>query len=292
MNKGVASAIAAAGIGIWLSFPASAADLPVYTKAPAAAPFGWTGFYVGGNIGYGPGTASNSLSFSQNDNPNSDNAFAFSATDSVRVKGVNGGAQAGYNWQVRNFLFGLETDFQASGERGTNTFAGTVLNLQTFLNAGNNPATVTDSVKLDWFGTTRARLGFVSDRWLVYGTGGVAYGELNLSGNIQPTNFAPAIQNGPIVWNQSTTRVGWTAGAGVENAITRNWSWKLEYLYVDLGTASAKLSGGIGIVGITPENCYGRSAGACNPAGNAAAGTITSRFTDNIVRLGVNYRFN
>src|SRR5215472_1103145 len=242
---------------------ASAADLgrpapaPIYTKAPAAAPFGWTGFYVGGHVGYGPGTASNNLSFLQNDLPFSSNAFAFGATDSVKVSGVNGGTQAGYNWQVRNFLVGLETDIQASGEKGTNTFAGTILNLTPGLNQGNNPAAVTDSTKLDWFGTTRARLGFVSDRWLVYGTGGVAYGKVNLSGSIQPANeLAGFNNNAPIVWNQSTTRVGWTAGAGVENAITRNWSWKLEYLYVDLGTASANLSGGVGTTAGGPGNCY------------------------------------
>jgi outer membrane immunogenic protein len=67
MDRRVATAIAAAGI-FWLPAAASAADLPqapVYAKAPAVAPFGWTGFYIGGNFGYGPGTASNNLSFTQ-----------------------------------------------------------------------------------------------------------------------------------------------------------------------------------------------------------------------------------
>jgi outer membrane immunogenic protein len=209
----------------------------------------------------------------------------------VKVNGINGGAQAGYNWQVRNVLIGLETDIQASGEKGTNTFAGTIQNFTPAFNQGNNSATVTDSTKLDWFGTTRARLGLVTDRWLVYGTGGVAYGEVNLSGNVQPSNDIAGVNNAPIVWNQSTTRVGWAAGVGVENAITRNWSWKLEYLYVDLGTATASLSGGLGTSFAPHQNCYGAAIG-CNFAQNPASGTTSSHFTDNIVRLGVNYRLN
>jgi outer membrane immunogenic protein len=121
----------------------------------------------------------------------------------------------------------------------------------------------------------------------------VAYGEVNQNGNIQPANpFAPpVVNNAAIVWNQSTTKVGWAAGAGVENAITRNWSWKLEYLYVDLGTSSANLSGGLGttIFRAVPAQCYG-GGGGCVPYQNAASGTVSSRFTDNIVRVGVNYK--
>jgi outer membrane immunogenic protein len=215
------------------------------------------------------------------------------ATDSVKVNGINGGAQAGYNWQMGNFLLGLETDIQASGERGTNTLNG-FLGAATNGSAAGQPAVITDSNKLEWFGTTRGRFGWASDRWLVYGTGGVAYGEVNQNGNINPpTPTIVAGQNALIVWNQSTTKVGWAAGVGVENAITRNWSWKLEYLYMDLGTSTANLSGGVGTVPTltTPGNCYG-SAGGCSFYRNPASGTITSHFTDNIVRLGVNYRLN
>jgi outer membrane immunogenic protein len=296
MDRRVATAIAAAGI-FWLPATASAADLPqapaspapVYTKAPAAAPFGWTGFYVGGNVGYGPGIARNNISFSQTNPPFVGDLASFGATDSVKVNGVNGGAQAGYNWQISNFVFGIETDIQASGEKGTNTFNGTILN-QSTTNFGDNAATISDSNKLEWFGTTRARFGLAMDRWLVYGTGGVAYGEISQTGNVQPaTNFPTVTINGPIVWNQSTTKVGWAVGGGVENAITRNWSWKVEYLFMDLGTTTAPLSGGTGSIG---QNCYGHPGAVnCNPF-SATSGTVISRFTDNIVRLGVNYKFN
>ncbi len=282
MNK---AAIGIAAIAVLIGTPALAADMAVKAPPPPPAPvYSWTGWYVGGNVGYGPGTASNNLSFLQGTPPA---AAAFGATDSVKVSGANGGVQAGYNWQLGDFLVGVGPDVQASGERGTNTFAGTIINLFPG-GAGNSAAVITDSNKLDWFGTTRARLGFVSDRWLVYGTGGVGYGEINLRGNIQPANPFAGIMNAPIVWNQSATRVGWVAGTGVENAITRNWSWKLEYLYMDLGTATAIVSGGLGNGGL--GNCYGTA--GCNTYGPAASGTVTSHFTDNIVRFGLNYQFH
>jgi outer membrane immunogenic protein len=294
MNRFVVASLAVAGVSVGLASAAVAADMspapaPMYTKAPAPT-WSWTGFYVGGNVGYGPGTSNNSLSFSQFDTGNIAN---FGATDSVKVNGVNGGVQAGYNWQVSNAVFGLETDFQGSGEKGTSTFGGAITNLS---NTGNNPASVTDTSKLDWFGTTRARAGLTFDHWLIFATGGVAYGEVNESGSISPITqpgFVPTNQNAPIVWGQSTTKVGWAAGAGVENAITRNWSWKVEYLFMDLGNTSANVSGGVGNIGPTPGNCYANSTSPqCAEFRNGALGSVASHFTDNIVRLGVNYKFN
>jgi outer membrane immunogenic protein len=300
MYRHLAITAIAAGLGSGLVLAtASAADLgapapaPIYTKAPMAVPFSWTGFYVGGNVGYGWGTARDDPSFSQ---PGTDPAFlaTFDESDSDKVNGVIGGAQAGYNWQVNNFVLGLETDIQGSVQKGTDTF-DSVIQFLGLSGSDHNPASVVDANKLDWFGTTRARLGLAVDRWLVYGTGGVAYGEVNQSGNIQPgvpAGFTPAqVQNAPIVWDQSSTKVGWAAGAGVENAINRNWSWKLEYLYMDLGTATANVSGGVGTAVGLPHNCYGSTGFSCTFF-NAAAGSVTSHFTDNILRVGVNYRFN
>ena len=292
-------------IGVITSSFAHAADLgqPVY-KAPPPPPvpvFSWTGFYVGGNVGYGWGTSKDDLSFLQTDpcgtvcgSPPNDLA-TFDATDSNKLNGVIGGVQAGYNWQVSNFLLGIETDIQASGQRGTTTFGGLILNGSVFNTIeGNNPATVTDTSQLRWFGTTRGRLGFVSDRWLIYGTGGVAYGGLKESGSIQPLNaFPPQTQNAPIVWDKSTTNVGWAAGAGVENAITQNLSWKLEYLYMDLGNTTANVSGGVGTTAGTAANCYAApGAPLCSLFRFPPAGTVTSHFTDNIVRGGLNYQFH
>jgi outer membrane immunogenic protein len=129
---------------------------------------------------------------------------------------------------------------------------------------------------------------------LVYGTGGLAYGKVDLSGNVQPANSGVAgFINAPIAWGQSTVKTGWTAGGGVEWLLDPHWSFKAEYLFMDLGTASAQLSGGIGTLDGSGQtgNCYGNAA-ECFFYRNPASGTITSRFTDNIVRAGLNYQFH
>jgi hypothetical protein len=144
-----------------------------------------------------------------------------------------------------------------SGQKHTDTFGGTLVAPSAVL-VGNNPVSITDTSKLDWFGTVRGRLGYLATpNWLVYGTGGLAYGNVNESGSAQPGNPFVGINNAPLVWNQSTTKVGWTAGVGVENALSTNWSWKVEYLYMDLGDVTSNVSGGVGAVGGLVGNCYG-----------------------------------
>lgn len=181
---------------------ASAADMPVKgVRAPVAVPFSWTGFYVGATAGYGWG--SYTLGDATGDGPG------------VDPKGFIGGGEIGYNWQVNNFVLGLEADIQ-NGPRGT-TARFTV-----------GPAWACNSgvcrTDITYFGTVRARAGLTWDQWLVYATGGWAYGHFN--GGID--NSA---QSG------SSNKSGWAAGAGVEYAINRAWSVKAEWLHVDLGTA-------------------------------------------------------
>jgi outer membrane immunogenic protein len=287
-------AIVAAISAIPVLHIASAADLPVKAPQTVLAPvYNWTGFYVGGNVGYGWGTAENNLSLSHPlVAPGLSGTLA--ATDSNKIKGVIGGLQAGYNWQfARNWLAGVEADIQASGQKGSNIYGATIVLAGVSL--GNNAATVTDSNKLDWFGTVRGRLGVTSDRWLVYATGGLAYGSVNVNGNVQPANYPfNATANAPIVWDQSTTKVGWTIGAGVENALSGNWSWKIEYLYMNLGSVTANYSGGVGTNPGGPGNCYASPASpGCSPVLPVSpSGAVVSKLTDNIVRVGINYKFN
>src|SRR5690606_21749319 len=107
------------------------------------------------------------------------------------------------NWQAGPVVYGLETDLQISGVRG---------------DTGSYDM---PHARLDWFGTTRARLGFVpTERLFAYATGGLAYGRVKTHGD-----FLSA----------SALRTGGTAGAGMEFAIDRHWSVKSEYLYTDLG---------------------------------------------------------
>ena len=122
-----------------------------------------------------------------------------SAADSVTGSGVVGGVQIGYNKQFGTFVLGLETDFDATSISNTTDATNT---------------------KLPWFGTTRVRSGFlVTPVLLFYGTGGVAYGH----GEISVPGASVTVPG-----------VGWTAGAGLQYALTPQWSIGAEYLHVDL----------------------------------------------------------
>jgi len=287
MNRLIVAAIPIAA----LTQVASAADMP--TKAPIApvapAAFNWTGFYVGGTIGYGWRRVDNTLSVVQTDTGNPPVSFA--ANDSIKAHGVIGGIEAGYNWQVRNFVFGIETDFSASDIKGSHDFIGS---FPVAAVAGRlQPVTVADNSNLRWLGTTRGRIGYANDQWLILVSGGVAYGEVEVNGVAQvPLQVVgPPSFNAPWTWSNSKTKVGWAVGAGAEYAITRNFTLKAEYLYVDLGDVTANVSGGVGSFGGgAPVNCYG-DVFICAAYANPASGTVTSHFAINIARFGMNYKF-
>jgi outer membrane immunogenic protein len=127
---------------------------------------------------------------------------------------------------------------------------------------------ISSEPKLSWFGTVRGRLGVtVTPDLLLYGTGGLAYGHVDAS-----ANFVAPLVGLATPASVSETKAGWTAGAGAEWMFARNWSAKLEYLYVDLGSESA-------IGNFTPVD-------PVNKVG------YTWRFRENITRVGVNYHFN
>jgi outer membrane immunogenic protein len=204
------------------STSAFAADAIVYNEpAPVVADtFSWTGGYVGVNAGYAGGK--NKLNVYDD----------FSAKDNS--SGFLGGVQAGYNWQFDQMIVGLETDIQGAGIKSDVEIDGRGA-----------------EAKINWFGTTRARLGYTPvDRFMVYATGGVAYGKIKASYGD---------------FSQSDTKVGYTVGAGAEYALTNNVTLKSEYLYTDLG--KLKLD---------------------DNAGNRF-GEVKAPF--HTVRVGVNYKF-
>jgi len=99
--------------------------------------------------------------------------------------------------------------------------------------------------KIDWFGTVRGRFGYPMGPVLFYATGGLAYGEVNRNGNVAgQTNFVlgGTVNNFAGSYSASSTRAGWTAGAGIEGMLSRNWSVKAEYLYMDLGNTTDTFS--------------------------------------------------
>jgi outer membrane immunogenic protein len=132
--------------------------------------------------------------------------------------------------------------------------------------------------KLEWFGTVRSRIGLpVTPTVLAYVTGGLAYGEVNTEGTLSGFT-APVcgcvLLSTPVMaaFGSNTTRVGWTIGAGIEASLWENWTAKIEYLYIDLGTIAAT---GVNQLSFPP-----------------IAAVFSAQITDNIVRVGLNYSFN
>ncbi|GAB6841601.1 outer membrane immunogenic protein [Methylorubrum rhodinum] len=195
--------------GLFLASGASAADLP-RREAPPPPPippaFTWTGFYIGANAGTGFRAGSSTFT----------DATYGTVTESKSGNGFVGGGQIGYNYQFTpgsGWVLGAEADFQGTtfGRRGDGVI-------------GSTPY-YDVSPSLDWFGTVRGRVGYAFERWLVYGTGGFAYG----GGGTSPyaASYPYALPD--------TTRLGYAVGGGVEYALTEKISVKVEGLYVDLG---------------------------------------------------------
>ncbi len=263
--------------------PGLAADM-MLTKAPpiSAAPAPtWTGFYVGGNVGYG--WVDPTASFAANPAPLGGglvDLVGAGAPVTFDMVSAVGGVQLGYNYQLNaQWLIGAEADFDFSGLRGSGV-------------SNNTPPVVpfpfgsTADERVNWFGTERLRLGFLpSNNLLVFGTGGIAQGGIkqNVSyNNNGPVLIADADGNcatGPgNCYNGSSSRIatGWAAGGGLEYAFAEHWSVRAEYLYVNLG-----------------DNNFTESVPASNTPG-VPASTINVHYTPTIietVRAALNYRF-
>jgi outer membrane immunogenic protein len=275
-----------------LAGAALAADLraPPPVILPPPPIFTWTGFYVGLNAG---GIWSNSA----RENTTAVPLFAAPtfateltlssalATTSVPIStsGFIGGGQIGYNYQFANsFVAGIEADIQGvAASNRTDTVFGS--GVPVGFPAETINSTVTARERIDYIGTVRGRLGFtITPTFLVYGTGGLAYGGVNSSVAISQQNLpagstfgAPFSSFGSL----SNTRVGWTAGGGLEWLFAPNWSVKVEYLYYDLSTATFALS---------PLTNTFTTGGVVY----SSAPFAKTRFTGNIVRAGLNYHFN
>jgi outer membrane immunogenic protein len=268
----------------------SAVSVIALTQIAAAAPppppaFNWSGFYIGGNVGFGAGKADtdfNAAPVTVNTDlgapPGAVTVPGFVGSEPTHLSGIIGGGQIGYNWQFSpNWVVGVEADIQASGQKGSRLFA----------NAFSFPAqpvpvvpvtgtALTDyEAKISWFGTVRGRIGYAWDRVMVYATGGLAYGEVKLdgartvSGTISATPFSIAHAIG-----HSQVNTGWTVGAGAEVALGGNWTGKFEYLYMDLGS----LNDPDAQILVTVNSVSGGQ-------------TFThTNYTDNIFRVGLNYK--
>lgn len=157
----------------------------------------------------------------------------------TKMNGFLGGLQGGYNWQISSFVLGAEADIQYSAQKRTDT-------------AVIGGVTFTGEAKVPWFATARGRLGYAFDSVMIYGTGGAAW-----------SNLKASISALGVTASTDTTKMGWTAGGGVEWMFMPRWSVKAEYLYIDSGTTTLTVAGV----------------------------TASGKLKDNIARLGVNYHF-
>ncbi|MDC8451214.1 MAG: porin family protein [Nitrospira sp.] len=233
---------------------ASGADLDMHPPTPMipAPLYTWSGFYFGANAGFGWELTTDTSTL------NAAGPALFRDTQAANANGIIGGGQMGINYQNGYWVEGLEGDFQGSSQRAAHSFTcpGGACSALAI------PATINQD--LNWFGTVRTRLGFAPlERVLLYATGGLAYGQLastsTLPGTVRASNVNP----------------GWTAGAGIEAFVAENWTVRVEYLYLDFSRVSDTFSSSVASTG-----------------GATLDNVSSTHLTDNIVRVGVNYKFN
>jgi high affinity Mn2+ porin len=234
------------------------------SKVPAAA-WGWAGLYLGINAGYGFGKSQTDALFTDA----SMGIPLFVNSASSKLDGLIMGAQAGANWQAGGGLFGIETDIQTTSQHAAPTYVcpGAICNA-TITNI-DTPVTIAHDYKLAWFATLRGRLGAsITPDTLIYATGGLAFGGIWHTGTVFDSTGAVA----PLFDNTQSTKMGWTVGAGVEARLAGNWTGKIEYLHMDFGSASTATA--------YPLNATPFLLG------------LNARITDDILRLGLNYKLD
>jgi len=243
--------LAATALLTLVSGSAMAADLsrpapgpaPVYTKAPMMAPFSWTGFYIGGNLG---GAWANSTV--------TDTFFPALNYGASNNNGVFiAGGQVGGNYQIGNFVLGIEGTFDWAANNNNSTTGTVVPGIGTIQVASNDT----------WISTLAGRLGVAYDRVLFYGKGGGAWVGNN---GFTVTN----VTTGASVTGSSNSTTGWLAGAGIEWAFANNWTVKFEYDYIGLSGQTFTV-----------------------PAGALAGDTFTTSSNHiQLATVGVNFLFN
>lgn len=230
-----------------------------------AAPYNWSGFYVGGNVGYSWGRSRTDVTLS------APPLASISGSSGFDMDGWLGGLQLGANWQRDRWVWGVEADIQATGQKGGTAFScGALLCTNTTAVIGSAAIiNGTFNQKLDWFGTARLRGGVtITPTILAYATGGLAWGHVKTDGTLSGFSALGAVS---APFSSTSTKLGWAVGAGVEGRISGNWTAKVEYLYLDLGT--------VGTTATLPTNAPPLTA------------NFSSKITDNILRVGVNYKF-
>jgi outer membrane immunogenic protein len=262
--------IGAATAGFLLSLASGAAraadlTLPIQTQPST---YNWGGFYLGGSIG-------GNITSNWNADTEGDTTFSFDNNNGGLVPitldtgkgGLIGGVEAGYNYQFSAFVVGAEADISAIQASGGGSFTS-------FATLMGSKFTTSASEKMDYLSTVRLRVGYTPlDRFLVYASGGVAFGGVQTSGNVV-MNSTPANQ-----WNGSSSEIrsGYTLGGGLEYALTQNITLKGEYLYYNIGSRDSLVTGNAGV--------------RANPSLDAYFYDYKTTTAGSILRAGVNYKF-
>jgi outer membrane immunogenic protein len=256
-----------AGVAFYaLIMPAVAADMAPYDRVPPPPVWGWTGFYIGANVGWAGSTDAVTVTGTDTGLGGLGTLLAIGSIPGIvnlNQTGFMGGGQIGYNWQVwPNWVVGIEADFQGVSAKASNAFTSLAPTVST-----------TYTRELDSLGTLRAKFGYL---WfpslLFYGTGGLAYGQNKIGTTAACPALAPPCESESSTANQiSNTSAGWTIGGGAEWRFAAAWSVRAEYLYVDFGRHSETIT--------------------YTYPGNTSTLTSAVREHDNIVRFGVNYMF-
>jgi outer membrane immunogenic protein len=237
------------------SFAAPSAKSPVrtYTKAPAmvADVYNWIGFYVGGDIGEAWASDSGTSNFAD---PAYQKNFPMALMPGIpgalitnpqtslqRSSTAIGGIHAGFNWQIGRWVLGAEGDYQwTTAEnrfcRQTSVYGAPC--------ADNGEGFLTLGERADWIATARARLGYTWGRFMLYGTGGAAWS--NLESSINANCLVMGCGKSSIqlytTENFSSAKTGWVAGAGIETMLSGNWIVRAEYLHTGFGDTTNELN--------------------------------------------------
>jgi outer membrane immunogenic protein len=252
---------------------ASAADLRSrpHTKAPAEAAevFNWTGFYVGGNVGGAWENETGTSNFVSSNTPAAQTNTPQS--NSLQDRAVIGGVHAGYNWQMARWVFGVEADWDWTHTK--NGFCRQTDNLSAAC-SDNGRGFLTLNGKTAWLGSARGRLGYVWDRFMIYGTGGAAWGKFDASINASclAGGCGLSLFNRDTTASFAETKMGWVAGGGIEAMLDADWIVRAEYLHYDLGNITNTLT-------LVTPTAFQQSA------------TWSRDFRYETVRVGLSYKF-
>jgi len=291
---------------LFLIYPAFSNELQLFKSAQVMSPI--TGFYAGFNSGYN--FASNSSVISSNwssarTTPEtipdliSFAPLSMNGSEQISQQGYIGGGQLGFNYEFKNLVFGIETDFQGATAAGNVNIEGLSAGGQTFTGPNNLLYSSSEvalgitqvSSGLSYLGTFRGRVGYLLlPSLMIFGTGGLSYGgvwaQINQSSlSITSVNIAsPAELRGTagpyasgFIGRSYSNKLmpGWNAGGGAEWFFDKNWSLKFEGIYWDLGRVS-----------------IATTATQLEPRPIIAFGNTSIKYSGIISRAGINYRFN